>query len=364
MPPVTAERSPPASRMTGADSPVIADSSTEPMPSMIVAVGGDHLAGLDDDDVAAPELGRRDLLDAAVSRAPVGDRRRARRAQRVRLGLAAALGDRLGEVGEERRSARARARSVPVNQSGSLVAGARTRSRKKIAVVITLPISTMNMTGLRNERPRVELPERVADRRERRCRARRCSASAWSSCVSSSRARLSSSTFTPGSPKKPSAAAVGVLVDQLAATRSSGEPAHLRRCGRPGGARSPGRCAGRCPEAEVVTASTGMSPIREAGVVRAARASGSRRRAPARPSRGRGSSGRGWRRSSPPALYSGAVAEGRGWKYCGLRERLRGELRADDLAVALDQAAVRLVREGELREAGEERAGRRGRRRA
>ena len=35
MPPVTAERSPPASRITGADSPVIADSSTEATPSMI-----------------------------------------------------------------------------------------------------------------------------------------------------------------------------------------------------------------------------------------------------------------------------------------------------------------------------------------
>ena len=35
MPPVTAERSPPDSRMTGADSPVIADSSTEAMPSTI-----------------------------------------------------------------------------------------------------------------------------------------------------------------------------------------------------------------------------------------------------------------------------------------------------------------------------------------
>ena len=35
VPPVTAERSPPASRITGADSPVIADSSTEAMPSMI-----------------------------------------------------------------------------------------------------------------------------------------------------------------------------------------------------------------------------------------------------------------------------------------------------------------------------------------
>jgi hypothetical protein len=33
VPPVTAERSPPDSRMTGADSPVIADSSTEATPS-------------------------------------------------------------------------------------------------------------------------------------------------------------------------------------------------------------------------------------------------------------------------------------------------------------------------------------------
>ena len=34
VPPVTAERSPPASRMTGADSPGMADSSTEATPSM------------------------------------------------------------------------------------------------------------------------------------------------------------------------------------------------------------------------------------------------------------------------------------------------------------------------------------------
>ncbi len=33
VPPVTAERSPPDSRMTGADSPVIADSSTDATPS-------------------------------------------------------------------------------------------------------------------------------------------------------------------------------------------------------------------------------------------------------------------------------------------------------------------------------------------
>ena len=35
VPPVTAERSPPDSRTTGADSPVMADSSTEAMPQMM-----------------------------------------------------------------------------------------------------------------------------------------------------------------------------------------------------------------------------------------------------------------------------------------------------------------------------------------
>ena len=40
VPPVTALRSPPASRMTGADSPVMADSSTEAMPSITVPSPG------------------------------------------------------------------------------------------------------------------------------------------------------------------------------------------------------------------------------------------------------------------------------------------------------------------------------------
>ena len=40
VPPVTALRSPPDSRMTGADSPVMADSSTDAMPSMTVPSPG------------------------------------------------------------------------------------------------------------------------------------------------------------------------------------------------------------------------------------------------------------------------------------------------------------------------------------
>ena len=62
-------------------------------------VAGDHLAGLDHDHVAGPQLGRGHL--AAV--AQPGDGVGAHRPQRVGLRLAAALRERLGEVGEDDR---------------------------------------------------------------------------------------------------------------------------------------------------------------------------------------------------------------------------------------------------------------------
>ena len=57
VPPVTAERSPPDSRITGADSPVMADSSTEAMPSMTSPSEGITSPGDDDALVADVELG-------------------------------------------------------------------------------------------------------------------------------------------------------------------------------------------------------------------------------------------------------------------------------------------------------------------
>ena len=79
---------------------MIADSSTLAMPSMTVAVGGDHLARGDDDLVAEAKGRARHVLERAVA-PPVRDRLRASLAQLVRLRLAASLGDGLGEVGEE-----------------------------------------------------------------------------------------------------------------------------------------------------------------------------------------------------------------------------------------------------------------------
>ena len=80
----------------------MADSSTLAMPSIDLTVGGNHLAGRDDDLVAEAERRR----SATSSRDPCGeaavrDGRRTGLPELVRLCLAAALGDRLGEVREE-----------------------------------------------------------------------------------------------------------------------------------------------------------------------------------------------------------------------------------------------------------------------
>ena len=56
VPPVTDEKSPPDSRITGADSPVIALSSTEATPSITSPSSGIDVAGLDQHDVALAQL--------------------------------------------------------------------------------------------------------------------------------------------------------------------------------------------------------------------------------------------------------------------------------------------------------------------
>ena len=148
VPPVTAERSPPASRITGADSPVIADSSTEPTPSMISPSAGMISPARDDDDVAALELRRRHVLERAARPA----RRCAVVVVRVARSAFACALPRPSAIASAKFAKRTVSQSqnaiTPTNQSCAV--WPRARSRKKITVVITLPSSTMNMTGLRN----------------------------------------------------------------------------------------------------------------------------------------------------------------------------------------------------------------------
>ena len=111
VPPVTAERSPPDSRTTGADSPVMADSSTEAMPWMMSPSPGIDSPA----DTTTMSPSRRSPDETSLDRGALGcgirhlvvprdevrDRRRARLPQRVGLRLAAALGHRLREVRED-----------------------------------------------------------------------------------------------------------------------------------------------------------------------------------------------------------------------------------------------------------------------
>ena len=106
MPPVTAERSPPASRITGADSPVIADSLTEATPSMISPSPGIMSPASTSTTSPTLQVERVDALDRRPSRSSGSTQRlalrvAARRAQRVGLRLAAPFGDGFGEIGEQ-----------------------------------------------------------------------------------------------------------------------------------------------------------------------------------------------------------------------------------------------------------------------
>ena len=101
VPPVTPERSPPASRITGADSPVTADSSTEAMPSTISPSAGITSPASQTTRSPARRSGAGPRLLDVAGAEEARDRRRAGLAQALGLGLAAALGERLGEVREE-----------------------------------------------------------------------------------------------------------------------------------------------------------------------------------------------------------------------------------------------------------------------
>ena len=148
VPPVTAERSPPLSRMTGADSPVMADSSTEATPSITSPSPG----------ISSPAstTTRSPARRAVALHHLLSCRRAVRRAVvwvRIRRSDSACALPRPSATA----SAKLANRTVNHSHSDTLerepqrrVSGPpATRSRKNSTVVSTLPTSTTNITGLR-----------------------------------------------------------------------------------------------------------------------------------------------------------------------------------------------------------------------
>ena len=178
MPPVTAERSPPDSRMTGADSPVIADSSTLAMPS-----------------ITSPSAG---MISPAATTTLVADRERCARG-RPRPSRRAG-GDGRSSPSACLRSVSAWALPRPsaiasakfakrtVNQSQTAIEAGEDASGSRDSestVTRTLPTSTTNMTGFRairrgssfaescRARPRGGSPARGVEEETRRVSLRR-----------------------------------------------------------------------------------------------------------------------------------------------------------------------------------------------
>ena len=146
VPPVTADRSPPASRITGADSPVIADSSTEAMPSMISPSEGmiSPAMTITTSSTVSCEEGTCSTDPSLVRRLAMVVARVCRRDAACALPLPSAI-------------ASAKLAKRTVNHSQAAIKPANTfsadvavpRSRKKRNVVRTLPTSTTNITGFR-----------------------------------------------------------------------------------------------------------------------------------------------------------------------------------------------------------------------
>ena len=140
VPPVTAERSPPASRMTGADSPVIADSSTEATPSTISPSEGMNSPAetITTSPVRSLELG-------TFSISPFSSNRLATVSERALRSVSACAFPRPSAI------ASAKLANSTVNHSHSVICKLNLNAappRSSNAVVMTLPTSTTNMTGL------------------------------------------------------------------------------------------------------------------------------------------------------------------------------------------------------------------------
>ena len=257
VPPVTAQRSPPASRITGADSPVIADSSTEAMPSITVPSPG--ISSPASTTTTSPRTSSDARLLAAVAqlRGGLG----AHRPQRRRLGPPATLRERLGQVGED--DGQPQPDRDREREPGGLVAAA----QRLAAEGLDQP--RHGGDHARRSRPRTS-PGCGPARAGRACAATPTSAGTrmrsgrTATVLGVGHRRLlvegevELEDVHAGLAEQAEEAAVGVVVDQLVDARPSAGGGR-RRCGAPGCAALACEMCGSTPDADWVTASTGTS---------------------------------------------------------------------------------------------------------
>src|SRR5262245_13178761 len=145
VPPVTAERSPPLSRMTGPDSPVIADSSTEATPSITSPSPG--ISSPASTTTRSPARSAVAFTTTAIPSVS----RRALVCVRIRRNESACALPRPSATASAKFANttvnQSQNETPAVNQSGAMRALPATRARKKRRVVSTLPTSTTNITG-------------------------------------------------------------------------------------------------------------------------------------------------------------------------------------------------------------------------
>ena len=148
VPPVTALRSPPDSRITGADSPVTADSSTEAMPSMTVPSPGMNSPA--STTTTSPRVSSEAGLSLPSRRRATVSVRIARRASAWALPRpSASASARLANT----TVSHSQTATTKVNQAGSSPPPSGSPPKAWMSqpkVVMTAPISTTSMTGLRN----------------------------------------------------------------------------------------------------------------------------------------------------------------------------------------------------------------------
>src|SRR5579871_2653887 len=147
VPPVTDERSPPLSRITGADSQVIADSSTDAIPSITSPSPG----MVSPASTTTRSFLRRDEAGTAVS--PLSVNLRALVSLRILRKVDACALPRPSATASAKLANSTvnhnHSETEKVNQKGAAPLGCVIRSRMHRAVVSTLPTATTNMTGFR-----------------------------------------------------------------------------------------------------------------------------------------------------------------------------------------------------------------------